>query len=181
MRAKARMQKGKSPMDSESESYRERENTWDEAWPGGSRNDAHGDGETDVQDEESPYPDTVGTTDAIESVRDAEPYTPPIDPPVLPGGREGIDMATGFGLSPDEEATQDPAPRGDEDVLEEVILLLRQDSITSTYNLTAVVRNGVVTIAGEIGSLDEAEHATSIVSELAGVVDVVDETTLQPV
>lgn len=153
---------------------------WDEAWPQAGAAQPHLDEEPDTLDEESPYPETVGTTNPIESARDAEPYTPAVDPPVLPGGREGIDMATGFGLSPDEEAADDPSPRGDEDVLEEVILLLRQDSVTSTYNLTASIRSGVVTIRGLIGSIDEAEHATSLISELTGVVDVVDETTLEP-
>lgn len=167
-------------MTNENESYRDREDMWDEAWPQSGSTGGHAEEESDTLDEGLPYPETVGTTDALESVRDGEPYTPAVDPPVLPGGREGIDMATGFGLSPDEEAADDPLPRGDEDVLEEVLLLLRQDSVTSTYNLTASVQNGVVTIRGLIGSIDEAEHASFIVSELPGVVDVDDETTLEP-
>jgi hypothetical protein len=167
-------------MTEKTESYRERENLWDESWPTTEPASHTGD-ETDVDDEETPFPGTAGTTNAIAASRDAEPYVPAIDPPVLPGGRDGIDMATGFGLSSDEEAAGDTAPRGDEDVLDEVILTLRQDSITSTYDLRATVRNGIVTLRGAIGSLDEAEHAQALVGELAGVIDVVDETTLTPV
>jgi hypothetical protein len=166
-------------MDNETETYREREDTWDQAWPMTEPNAHRGD-EPDNLDEEAPFPEAVGTTDPLVAVRDAEPYVPPVDPPVLPGGREGIDVATGFGFSSDEESAHDPQPRGDEDVLDEVLLTLRQDSITSTYSLDAVVDNGVVTIRGPIGSIDEAEHAQAVVGELPGVVDVVDETTLTP-
>jgi hypothetical protein len=162
----------------ESESYRQREAQWDDAWPDPA--DGHLAEEPDVEDEESPYPATVGTTDAAHAVSEGDPYTPAIDPPVLPGGRDGIDVATGFGLSSDEEASEEPAPRGDEDIAEEVILTLRQDSVASTYSFDIGVREGFVTLRGSVGSLDEAEHIISIVSQLPGVVDVVDETTLQP-
>jgi hypothetical protein len=167
-------------MNDETETYREREDAWDQQWP---ETGAHGhsDAEPDNDDEETGFPGMVGTSDPIVAVRDAEPYSPPVDPPVLPGGREGISVATGFGFSPGEEAAQDPTPRGDEDVLEQVLLTLRQDSVTSTYSLDVVVDNGVVTIRGAIGSLDEAEHAQAVVGELPGVVDVVDDTTLTPV
>ena len=119
------------------------------------KSNAHGSSEPDTLDEEEPYPNVVGTSDALVAVRDAEPYAPPTDPPVLPGGREGIDVATGFGFSADEESVREPAPRGDDDVLDQVLLVLRQDSITSTYTLDVVVDNGVVTIRGPIGSLDQ--------------------------
>jgi hypothetical protein len=166
-------------MEHDTETYREREDAWDQAWPD-PESSAHGSDEPDNLDEEEPYPDVVGTSDSLVAVRDAEPYAPPTDPPVLPGGREGIDVATGFGFSADEESVREPAPRGDDDVLDQVLLVLRQDSVTSTYSLDVVVDNGVVTIRGPIGSIDEAEHAQAVVSELPGVVDVVDETTLTP-
>lgn len=162
----------------ESEDYRQRESQWDDAWP--QPREEHAAEEPDTEDEDSPYPETVGTSDAAFSVSEGEPYTPAIDPPVLPGGRDGIDVATGFGLSSDEEASEEPAPRGDEDVAEEVILTLRQDSIASSYSFDVGVREGFVTLRGTVGSLDEAEHIISVVSQLPGVVDVVDETTLQP-
>lgn len=166
-------------MDDTTQSYREREDMWDEAWPGSEQRE-HPASELDEESETTAFPGHIGTTDPLAGPRDGEPYTPPIDPPVLPGGREGIDVATGFGLSTEEEAAGDSAPRGDEDVLDEVLLTLRQDSVTSTYALGATVLQGVVTLRGSIGSIDEADHAASIVSQLPGVVDVVDETTLGP-
>src|ERR687884_585660 len=89
-------------MDSDDQSYIERENEWDEQWPhaGVEASGGHPDDELDNIDEDTPFPGVVGTPDVIESVRDAEPYMPPTDPPVLPGGRDGIHVATGFGVSP---------------------------------------------------------------------------------
>src|SRR5437588_552129 len=96
--------------------YETRENQWDEAWPGGSHEEAvHPAGEIDNLDEETGFPDVVGTTDPLEAVRDAEPYEPPIDPPVLPGGTEGIHTAVGFGTSVDEEAAREGSLRNDAD------------------------------------------------------------------
>jgi BON domain len=162
----------------ESEDYRQRESQWDDAWP--APPEEHAAEEPDIQDEDSPYPETVGTSDAAFAVSEGEPYTPAVDPPVLPGGRDGIEVATGFGFSSDEEASEEPAPRGDEDIADEVSLTLRQDSIASSYGFSVSVRDGFVTLRGTVGSLDEVEHILSVVSELPGVVDVVDETTLQP-
>jgi hypothetical protein len=164
-----------------SDDYEARENLWDEQWPGGDGAEVvHIAAEPDNLDEELPFPDVVGTRDSIEAVRDAEPYVPPTDPPVLPGGREGITMATGFGTSPDEEAAEDEPLRNDLDIEDEVTLLLRQDSLTSRYNLGADVDNGVVHIRGRVASIDDAEHALSIVGELPGLVDIVDDMTIDP-
>ena len=162
----------------ESEDYRQRESQWDDAWPG--PREEHAVEEPDIEDEDSPYPETVGTSDSAFAVSEGEPYTPAVDPPVLPGGRDGIDVATGFGLSSDEEASEEPAPRGDEDIVDEVMLTLRQDSVASTYSFEVGVRDGFVTLRGTVGSLDEVEHILSVVSQLPGVVDVIDETILQP-
>ena len=166
-------------MTDEGQKYTQRENLWDEQWPTTEPSD-HSTGELDVGDELTPFPEAVGTHDVIESVRDAEPYDAPIDPPVLPGGREGIHIATGFGLDAEEEAAQHGSPRGDDDIREAALLVLRQDSLTSKYPLEVAVRQGVVHLIGRIPSISDAEHATAILDELPGVVDVVDDTTLDP-
>jgi len=160
--------------------YEARENLWDQQWPGvetGSR--AH-ENEIDDLDEETGFPDSVGTMDPIEATRDAEPYMAPVDPPVLPGGREAIHTATGFGTSAEEEMAGGVPYAKDADIEEEALLLLRQDSLTSRYNLMAQANDGVVTIRGIVADVDDAEHALSIVGEIPGLVDVVDEMTLDP-
>jgi hypothetical protein len=178
-------------MDSRDETYTQRENQWDEQWPDtGQEQTGHSAAELDNTDEMMPFPGEVGTSDPIAAVRDAEPYMPPIDPPVLPdnvlgGGGEGIAVATGFGVSPEEEAYEDrfsssPLPRSDADIEDEATLLLRQDSLTSTLPLRVQVENGVVRLTGEVQSTDEADHASWILGELAGVDEVIDDTSLAP-
>jgi hypothetical protein len=178
-------------MDSRDETYIQRENLWDEQWPDtGEERTGHSAAELDIADEMTPFPGEIGTSDAIEAVRDAEPYMAPIDPPVLPdrvpgGGSEGKAVATGFGVSPEEEAYEDrfsssPLPRSDADIEDEATLLLRQDSLTSTLPLHAQVENGVLRLTGQVQSIEEADHAAWVLGELAGVDEVIDETTLAP-
>ncbi len=158
--------------------YEKRENMWDEQKAldeGSSTRAGHG---SDVENELMPYPDTVGTTDPLASVRDAEPYSPPIDAPVLPGGREGIHVATGFGTSPEEEDARELAPRGDEALREQAMRLLANDSLTSTLNLDVRVADGVIRLYGVVTSIDDAENAQYMLGEIPGVVDVVDDTRL---
>jgi len=163
------------------EEYAARENMWDQQWPSSTTETSrHGVDELDTGDELSPFPDSVGTSDVIESVRDAEPYTAPIDPPVLPGGRDGIHVATGFGTSAEEVSVLEDVPRGDEDIREEVMMVLSQDSLTSQYRLQVAVRNGIVHVVGLVTSTEDAEYAAAMIDNLPGVIEVVDDTTLEP-
>lgn len=164
-----------------SDNYEERENLWDEQWPASPEERAmHPVDEPGNLDEELPFPETVGTTDVIVSVRDQEPYMPPTDPPVLPGGREAIHMATGFGVSPEEETALEPLPRGDEDIRDEALLILRQDSDTSTLPLDVEVDEGVIRLVGAVPSAMDGERAADLLSYVPGVVEVVDDTEINP-
>lgn len=166
-------------MNEPDESYTARENLWDEQWPTTAAEESERPGsEPDELDEVAAFPESMGTSDPIESVRDAEPYMPPTDPPVLPGGREGIHTATGFGISLEEENYAESPPRGDEDIYDEALLTLQQDSLTSEYPLDVPIHNGVIRLRGQVQSLSDAEHAQSLLGNIRGVVDVIDETTL---
>lgn len=161
--------------------YEVRENQWDQQWPGSSQQESvHPIEEIDNLGEESGFPDVVGTRDVMEAVRDAEPYMAPTDPPILPGGTEAIHTATGFGTSPEEETARQGPFKNDADLQDEALLMLRQDSLTSHYTLIPHVVDGVITIRGTVSDLDDAEHAASIVGEIDGVVDVVDEMQIDP-
>jgi hypothetical protein len=165
-------------MEDTTQSYESREKLWDEQWPeDGTESSAH-ESETDDEGELTAYPGTVGTSDPIRSARDAEPYDPPTDPPVLPGGQYGIHVATGFGESALEEATEDDDTRDDEDIRRELALTLEHDSLTSKYPLHVAVVNGVVRLTGRIPSADDAEYTQTLLSNVPGVVDVVDDTTI---
>ncbi len=167
--------------ESSATNYEQRENLWDEQWPVTHEDSTgHPPDEPGNLDEQLPFPETVGTTDVVASVRDQEPYMPPTDPPVLPGGREGIHMATGFGTSPEEETSFEPAPRGDEDIHDEALLILRQDSLTSTLPLDVAVDQGVVHLVGAVPSTMDGERAANLLSYVPGVVEVVDDTEINP-
>jgi hypothetical protein len=166
-------------MDNSSEDYTARENLWDEQWPENEQSTGHA-SDTDDQDELTPFPNAVGTSDSLEAVRDAEPYDPPTDAPVLPGGIYGVHVATGFGESALEEAARDGTPTDDEDIRQEVVLTLRDDSLTSQLPLHAAVADGVVRLTGRVSSIDDAEYAQSLVSNVPGVQDVIDNTTVDP-
>jgi hypothetical protein len=167
-------------MEDTTQSYESRENLWDEQWPDDGKRNADHESDIDSEGELTAYPGTVGTHDPLVSARDAEPYDPPTDPPVLPGGKYGIHVATGFGESAEEEAFEDDDSRDDEDVRQEVVLTLQHDSLTSKYPLHAAVVNGVVRLTGRIPSADDAEYAQTLLSNVPGVVDVVDDTTIDP-
>lgn len=168
-------------VDNTTQDYTARENLWDQQWPTtGEEGGEHSSLEPDSLDEMSAFPDVAGTPDVIESVRDAEPYMAPVDPPVLPGGREGIHTATGFGTDVEEEMYHEPFPRGDEDIRDEALLTLHQDSLTSRYPLDVNVNQGVVTLLGRVPSFDDAEYASTLLGNLPGVIDVVDQTDLDP-
>lgn len=164
-------------MEDTTQSYESRENLWDQQWPQeGTEHEA----DTDNEDELTAYPGTVGTDDPLVSARDGEPYDPPTDPPVLPGGKYGVHVATGFGSSALESAVRDDAARDDADIDREVNLTLHEDSLTSKYSLHAAVESGIVRLTGRIPSADDAEYAQSLLSNVPGVVDVVDDTTIDP-
>lgn len=167
-------------MDETSQSYTSRENLWDEQWPEENSATLGHELEVDEGGELAPFAEGLGTTDPIEASRDAEPYDPPTDPPVLPGGRYGIHVATGFGSSAGEEAASDDQTRDDEDIRQEVELTLSNDSLTSKYALHAAVVDGVVRLTGRIPSADDAEYAQTLLSNIPGVVDVLDDTTPDP-
>jgi hypothetical protein len=164
-----------------SNDYEARENLWDQQWPGDSeRETVHASRAIDDLDEMSGFPDAVGTRDPLEAARDAEPYIPPIDPPVLPGGTEGIHTATGFGTDVEEETSRGEPYMRDGDLQDEALLLLRQDSLASHWTIQPDVEDGVVTLTGTVPTVDDAEYIQSIVGEIRGVVDVVDEMTINP-
>jgi hypothetical protein len=162
------------------QSYQSRENLWDEQWPEEDIASSGHEAETDEDGELTAFPNEVGTTDPIQATRDAEPYSPPTDPPVLPGGKYGIHVSTGFGSSALEEAVRDDESQDDESIREEVVLTLHGDSLTSKYPLHAAVVEGVVRLTGRVPSADDAEYAQSLLSNVPGVVDVVDDTTYDP-
>lgn len=108
-------------------------------------------------------------------------YTPPTDPPVIPSvdDREGIDVATGFGLSmedsdPDVEILPERIDDNDLDLEEDVYEVIRFNS--ETQNLTNVrvrASNGVVALFGTVPDDQDMERLVDLVEDMEGVQRVV--------
>ncbi len=112
-------------------------------------------------------------------------YVPPTDPPVVPGGPEGAQIASGFGSSSldepyDADHTSDALP-GDDDVTSRVRAALRADAATSGFadTLRISISDGVVTLRGAVDDLDDGDNAASVAEYVAGVVEVIDDLTIR--
>lgn len=126
-------------------------------------------------------PDEGGdtTTDAMAAADSAEPYEPPTDPPVLPGGRDGISVAQGFAESSIGEVDFDASP-GDDFITEMVERALATDAATSALTLRVATVDSVVYLRGRGISLEDGDLAAEVAARVPGVVEVVDETTEEP-
>lgn len=121
---------------------------------------------------------TAPTADSMQSADNAEPYLPPTDPPVVPGGPDAIEVADGFAPT-SEGAEQQAGTPGDDLITERVLDLLRIDAATSNLELEAETIDGVVYLRGEVPNLDDTDLAAEVAARVPGVIDVVDEMTVR--
>jgi len=125
----------------------------------------------------------VGTPDYLESVSEAEPYTPPIDPVVKSDrSTDGIEMLNGFAEMADEEAAvaQLPGtPRGDDELREAVLAALHSDSATTDLAVDVEVQDGTVILRGTVPSLEDADLVESVASQVPGVEEVQEELLIE--
>lgn len=117
------------------------------------------------------------TADAMQSADNAEPYIAPTDPPVLPGGRDNVEMAQGFATSSDGEEQRAGTP-GDDEITQRVQHLLHTDAATTHLRLAVETTEGRVYLRGVVPGLDDTDLAAEVASRVPGVVDVVDEMTV---
>lgn len=108
----------------------------------------------------------------------AEPYLAPTDPPVVPGGRDSIEVAQGFAPTSEGADTAGDLPVDDDTITARVQRLLQTDAATSTLNLAVTTRNQVVYLRGVVSSTDDGDLAAAVASRVPTVIDVVDETTV---
>jgi len=151
--------------------------------------------EDDVPDEEDDFAAFPGTTDQIQVIEEGETYIPPIDPVVEPStGYQELEIVGGFQTEAtddtdeeEQEAFEDSVAfdaetrvieRDDDDILDDVVRELREDSETTTLKLNVRVVRGVVYLHGKVQSIDDAENAESVASRIPGVVSVEDRTDI---
>lgn len=103
-----------------------------------------------------------------------EPWMAPTDPPVVPGGRDNIMIADGFASSSDDIVWRNTQP-GDEEITQYVRQALHMDAATTTLALQVRTADGVVYLHGAVQNLDDTDAALEIAARVPGVVDVIDE------
>jgi hypothetical protein len=121
------------------------------------------------------------TDDPMEAVEEGFTYVPPIDPPVVPGGDDNAEIASGLGVSAlDEEYDADHHGdflSADDEISARVREALRADSSTSPYarRIAISVRDGVVTLRGLVDDLVDSDNLLAVAEYVEGVDEVVDE------
>jgi hypothetical protein len=121
------------------------------------------------------------TDDPIEAVEEGFTYVPPIDPPVVPGGADNAEVASGLGLSaldePYDEDHHDSFLTPDDELRARVREALRADSSTSQYvgKIAITARDGVVTLRGIVDDLVDSDNLLAVAEYVDDVDEVVDE------
>ena len=118
------------------------------------------------------------TDDPMVASDEAQPYMAPTDPPVVPGGRDTIEVADGFAATSEGAEDRSGVP-GDDEITARVRDLLRIDAATSSLDLDVETIDGVVYLRGMVQTLDDTDNAANVAARVPGVVEVVDETTVQ--
>ncbi len=103
-------------------------------------------------------------------------YTPPTDPPTMPSADgEGLEVATGFGLSMedsnlDAEALPEGIDNNDLDLEEDVYEVIRFNSETQNLsNVRVRASNGVVALFGTVPDDQDMERLVDLVEDMEGV------------
>lgn len=128
--------------------------------------------------------DDEATTDPYEAIDQGKIYYPPEDPPTLPSEKfRDVDIAGGFSTSADDAPLEelDVPERFDDsdwDIAQRVGEALRLHAYTTSLNIRVRVRNGVVTLRGEVNTLGDTLAAEDVASEVDGVVEVREQLTV---
>ncbi len=126
---------------------------------------------------EDPDEGAASTNNPMLAVDDAEAYMAPTDPPVIPRGPDGIEVAQGF-ASTDEGEVDRPGPLSDEDLTRRVVRLLRTDAATMELRLHVHTVDGTVFLRGHVDSMEDSDSAEEVAGRVPGVVEVVDQMTV---
>ena len=125
----------------------------------------------------------VGTSDYVESVSEAEPYTPPTDPVVKADrSTDGVEIVNGFAETADDDAAfarLPGRPRGDDELRDAVLAALHADAGTTDLQVDVEAHEGTVVLRGVVPSLDDADLAETVAAEVAGVEEVQEELQIE--
>lgn len=123
------------------------------------------------------------------AAEEGEVWMPPIDPPVVPDldrtSTGGLAIAAGFGTTAQDEPFDadhhTSARRSDDEVSARVREAILADSRTSRLAGSVAVgtMRGVVILRGTVDDLEDGDLLAAVASEVAGVVEVRDETDVE--
>jgi hypothetical protein len=126
------------------------------------------------------------TDDPTAATEEGLTYVPPVDPPTAPtGDPQGVDVAAGTGVSAmDEPYDASHHMSGVPDDLEMTARIreaLRADAATAAYadKLRVVTIGSQAVVRGEVDDVDDADAVLAVVDRVAGIEEVVDQTTLK--
>ena len=135
---------------------------------------------------EPDFNDEQGVADAILATETAEPWFPPTDPVILPESNDrGGARVLGDPADEDEDELdsylgEEPGLMVADDALARAVYdALRGDAQTIDLSVEVWASRGVVTLRGEVPTLDDAEAAEAVASRVPGVVEVREEFTIQ--
>jgi osmotically-inducible protein OsmY len=103
------------------------------------------------------------------------PFFPPTDPVVEPSNdEEQLAVVGGFQSTSMDEDPTDPERRfpGDGQLEDMIERELREDALTTELQIEVDVRNGVVTLRGEVERMDDALNAEAVAARVEGVQEV---------
>lgn len=127
---------------------------------------------------EPDFTDSIGTTNSETAAAEAVPYFPPTDPVVRPtSGPEQLAVVGGFEATSMDDLAEDVDVdgRNDDDLRQTIHRELREDALTTDLEVRVAVRDGVVTLRGEVPSLEDAENAEAVAARVIGVQEVREE------
>ncbi len=107
------------------------------------------------------------------SAGDLEDIEIPLDPPIVPGGRDNARIPASEGA--DDETQARGRAITDDEITARVLRLLRSDSATNMLRIYVSTEDGVVTLRGPVETLDDTDNAAEVAFRVKGVIDVVDE------
>ena len=133
---------------------------------------------------------TPADTNVIDAIGDYEPddlaevepdttFFAPVDPVLTVGASGDTEVLGGFSpTSLDGEyvdrSAEDNIP-GDEALADAVRAALRADAATTDLNVRVQVARGIARLRGRVASLEDAENAEAVASDVPGVNDVIEE------
>ena len=127
--------------------------------------------------------------DPEDAVQFGKPWSPPENPPTIISDDDidDVEIGVGFGLEgteveldededyPEARDLPEEVEAGDYEIAQRVRKALRRDATTAALDVDVEVEDGIVTLFGEVETIDDSDNAEEVALEVPGVIDVVNE------